>query len=412
MRRLVTTAASEVEFRQARYLLRGRIPFGELTVLAGTPGQGKSTLCALVGAHATWGTIDGDLEAPVSVLYVSAEDSPEHTLGPRFAAAGADLSRVHFVRHVIDAGIEDGLKLPDDTEILDQAVAELNVWVVIIDPIVAMINANLNSHRDQHVRLVLARIAKLAERHNAAVIGILHLNKDESASPLNRISGSIGFGAAARSVLLFGADPEDPDGERGNRRVLVHAKHNLGPLAPSLAYRIETRIIDGHSGPIEASVLVDHGESATTTTELLNRDDEPAARNDARAFLLAELADGPVSTLELKRRADELGIAWRTLERAAKGLNARSRKTANGWCRELPNTPTPPTSPKPPNGIVDTLGTLDPSKDANNVKNDTVGRAATSGAELDADTELARLATKRLLDNADPVSSPTGELSS
>ena len=46
-----------------------------------------------------------------------------------------------------------------------------------------------------------------------------------------RESELIGIVAAARSALMVGKSPGDPD-----LRVLAHVKSNLGPLAPSLSF--------------------------------------------------------------------------------------------------------------------------------------------------------------------------------
>src|SRR5207249_11464451 len=114
-----------------------------------------------------------------------------------------------------------------------------------------------NSHRDQDVRRALAPLARLAEETAAAVIAIVHLNKSEVPHVLGRVCGSVGFVAAARSVLLLGPDPDDP---QGPTRVLAHAKSNLSPLAPALRLRIEERHLDDL--PIRTSVLVWCGEAA------------------------------------------------------------------------------------------------------------------------------------------------------
>jgi predicted ATP-dependent serine protease len=320
-RRLVTIPANEVEFRRPRFLLEGRIPFGAVTIVAGEPDAGKTTLLALLGAQTTRGTIAGDLADPASVLFVSTEDSPAFTLGPRVAAAGADLARIHFLQHVLDGEVEDGLVLPRDLQALEQTIVDQGVWLVVLDPISATIDGKLDTHRDQHVRIVLGRLAALAERQNIAVVAIMHYKKGTESTALNQIGGSVAFGAAARSVLLFGADPDD---ESDKRRLLVHIKCNVGPKQRTLAFHRVTRVIEGANELVEAPFLQADGESEVTGAELLSKDDEPAARREAREFWLAELADGPVATVELKRRAEAAGLAWRTLERVVRNLGVQS----------------------------------------------------------------------------------------
>ena len=83
----------------------------------------------------------------------------------------------------------------------------LDVALVTLDPLVAFIDDGINTHRDHHVRRVLAPLADLAESTGAAVVVVIHTNKGEGNDPLMRISGSIGFSGAARSVLLAADDP-------------------------------------------------------------------------------------------------------------------------------------------------------------------------------------------------------------
>ena len=61
---------------------------------------------------------------------------------------------------------------------------------------------------------------------------------------LDRVNGSRGFTAAARSMLAVADHPADE-----SAKVLVLAKSNLGPLdVPTLGYRIEAREVAGSGG--------------------------------------------------------------------------------------------------------------------------------------------------------------------
>ena len=60
----------------------------------------------------------------------------------------------------------------------------------------------------------------------------MHFSKS-AVSALLGAGGSVGFVAAARSILVFGVDPNDEQGARGPKRVLAHAKCNVGRLQRS-----------------------------------------------------------------------------------------------------------------------------------------------------------------------------------
>ena len=244
-RRVVLTPASTITPEPLRWLWRHRLPLRGLSLVAGEPGLGKSTLTVELAADVSHGRLEGDLYgAPRDVLIATAEDHFASVVWGRLTAAGADMDRVHRV-HVEARDGEELLTLPDDVAEIEMHCGRLAaegrpVALVVVDPVSAFIGGGVDTHRDAAVRRVLAPLAGLAERQDLAVAGIAHLNKDQAAKLLNRVGGSVAFGAAPRSVLAFARHPDDSDGEQGVERVIVHAKSNHGRYAPSLAGRIES----------------------------------------------------------------------------------------------------------------------------------------------------------------------------
>jgi AAA domain len=288
----------------------------------------------------------------VFTLIATAEDSLAATARPRLEAAQADLDRVAFVEMQTDDGLPTGLSLPDDVGELEQLVQECGASLVVVDPLAAHLPAEVNSWRDQSVRLALAPLHALADRQRCAVVLVVHLNKALSAEPLRRIGGSVGIPAAARSVLLLARDPDDGD----TRRVLAHVKCNVGPLAPSLLYELEPIRLPATNGfpDVETVRLVEKGESDHQGGDLLGApvdDDELTAVGEAEEFLRAELADGRRLATELMVAARKVGIAEKTLRRGKANVRVDSHKDGPVWYWSLPATkkaghPTRPSSPE------------------------------------------------------------------
>jgi hypothetical protein len=326
--------ASEVTSQPVRWLWPGRIPLGELTILAGDPGLGKSLLASELSARLS----RGELGKPENVLLLTAEDSPEHTLRPRLQAAGALLERVSF-GWIDRDGIETPFVLPTDASELRALVLERKARLVVIDPLAAHLAVGVNSWKDQEVRGALAPLGALAKETGAAILVVAHLNKGQGDDPLQRLGGSIGIPAAARSVLLLARDPDDPEGEQGSRRVLAHVKSNLGPLAPSLRHEIEEATVDIGAGDRLTTARVLEGQEAPYTgAELLAAPRaEPGARlREAIAFLEAELQRGKRPVKEILRSAEQLGISEQTLRRARVQLGVCSVRLERGWAWVLP----------------------------------------------------------------------------
>lgn len=335
---------SGIRRERVDWLVPGRIPLGMLTLLIGDGGLGKSLLTCLLSAQLS----RGDLlrGAPAASVLLTAEDSRSVTMRPRLEAAGATLELVHSYDLRTPAGVADGgLVIPDDLDLLDDAIAGAQAKLVTIDPLGAHLPGTINPWQDQSVRQALAPLGRLAERHGCAVLAILHLNKRESTDALRRINGSTAFGAAARSVLLFARDPDDPDEAAGRRRVLSHVKCNVAPLATSQLYEVDPILLPQRGDEPEAVTarLRLIGETSRNGADLLGRDvdHERSALEEAVDFLREELAQCPRSAKEIQSVARAIGISPETLKRARRQVCRKPKKEAfnGGWQWALKQQP-------------------------------------------------------------------------
>jgi len=193
--------------------------------LAGAPGTGKTTLALGLGATITVGGRWPDgTRAPVGdVLIWSGEDAPADTLAPRLLATGGDMARVHFVGDVRQ-GVEvvpfDPARHFPTLALAASRLPELRL--VIVDPIVSAVAGD--SHKNAEVRRGLQPLVDFAEQTGCALLGVTHFTKfTQGKEPLERLTGSLGFGAVAR-IVLGTAKLKDED---GGGRVLVRVKNNL-----------------------------------------------------------------------------------------------------------------------------------------------------------------------------------------
>jgi AAA domain/NrS-1 polymerase HBD domain len=328
-RHIELTRARLIRSERVRWAWRDRLPLRSLSVIAGEKGLGKSILTnARIPAEATRGRLPGELEGvSVDVLVCSGEDDWRSVVKPRLIAHDADLDRVHRISVVDDDG-ESVLTLPDDLPLLEAEVERLRaggraIGLIVIDPIGAFLSAATDTHRDSSVRRALAPLAALADRLDLVVLVVMHLTKDESSRLINRISGAGAFANAARSVLVLARSPDDPEGEQGRERVLVHVGSNWGRYAPTLAARIEAREVDLDDGS-RASVGYLHitGETDISVDDLQRGRDENGGV-DVEEAICAALADGPRPSREVKAHVVEVGCGKRTVERAAERMAER-----------------------------------------------------------------------------------------
>jgi Thiamine pyrophosphate enzyme, C-terminal TPP binding domain/AAA domain len=201
------------------------------------------------------------------VFVISAEDSFARIIKPRFAAVDGALDK--FAKfEVVDSEGARFPDLPEDVAELEAAVAEHQAALVIVDPLNAFLSGSIDSWKDHGIRRALAPLARMAEQQDCAMLVVVHLNKQRGGDPLYRIGGSIGQVGAARSVLSFGRDPQDPQEERGKRRLLGHLASNWGELEPTQLYEIERVELELDDEWHRTSKLIYRGDTSRVTTPM------------------------------------------------------------------------------------------------------------------------------------------------
>jgi hypothetical protein len=267
---------------------------------------------------------------------LTAEDALAQVVRPRLEAAGANISRVHFGAMPRD-GVDTPILLPDDITELGALVEQKTARLVVIDPLMAHLAGAIDSWKDQKVRQALAPLHHMAEERSAAVLVVAHLNKGQGNDPLQRLGGSIGIPAAARSVLLLGREPGEPD---GSRRVLAHVKNNLAAPVANLAFALES--VQLRDSGIETVRIVDAGFSPYGAADLLSidRTQRGSKLTDAITLLEEQLGTAPKLASEVLEAGKQLGISESTLKRAKNQLGIETEKAGfgAGWLWLLPSS--------------------------------------------------------------------------
>ena len=233
----VVKVAASVKATRVRWLWPKYVARGQVTILDGDPGTGKSFITMDLAARVSRGDVmpggryKGD---PEPVLVCNAEDDEGTTIVPRLRALGADLDRVRLLSSIRHEGKEEALLLPNAYDTLEMVICQFKPALIIIDPVMAFLSPEVRTFQDQSVRLALEPLKRLAREHDAAILVVRHLNKNTAAKAIYRGGGSIGLVGLCRSGLLVGENPDNP-----GERLLTQIKNNLAKRQPSLAYEIE-----------------------------------------------------------------------------------------------------------------------------------------------------------------------------
>lgn len=309
---------ADVEAVAVKWLWKPYIPLGKITIVQGDPGEGKTTLALSIAAALTQGEMlpnEAESQAPMNVIYQTAEDGLADTIKPRLEAVNADCTRVL----VIDESKEE-LSMTDER--IEKAIQQTGAKLIILDPIQAYIGANVDMHRANEIRPVMSKLGRIAEEYGCAVVLIGHMNKAAGQKSSYRGLGSIDITAVARSVLIVGKMRDSP-----SKRIMTQAKSSLAPVGKSLLFEINGN-----------SALEWKGEVDITAEQFLeNGGAELSKLEIATEFLLETLKDGKVSQKEIAAAASDYDFSARTLNEAKKKLKVLSIKADNKWYWKLPD---------------------------------------------------------------------------
>lgn len=313
---------STLHVKESRWLWPGYIPHGAITLVIGDPGLGKSQLTLDVAARVTNGTEwpDGSgTEADVSnVLLLASEDSVERTVMPRLQASGAVLDRVVALNEVTAGagGKRRMFDLKTDAGLLEEFIVANHIELVILDPLNGYIG-NTNSWKEAEVRSVLMPVRAIADKHDVAIIGVIHLNKDNTRAAIHRAQGSVAFTAVARAVFAVA-----PHQKYQGLRYFVSVKQNYAQHPETLGFTLAP------GGGVVWDGRVYPEVTADSLLAIVGAPEEKEERRTARQWLGATLENGPVKTADVVKLAHESAISERMLQRAKYDLKVISQRRA------------------------------------------------------------------------------------
>ena len=195
------------------HLVPGFLEKGQVVLIAGQGGCGKSMLTAWWAAACTRGELPGCEGQPRSVGWVNAEDDPATSTAWRLRAAGADPSRVVDLTESEDG---EPFELPRDIGRLRQAIDDNALALVIIDPLSAVSSLTLTTVLS--ARKIMMPLQRAA-RETGCVIAVIH----HETKAKGVVAGSKGLVDSVRMVLRVAPDEEVP-----SDRVLSVSKSNAG----------------------------------------------------------------------------------------------------------------------------------------------------------------------------------------
>lgn len=297
--RFTLKSFKDIEQKDVEWLWYPYFALGKLSFIAGDPGIGKSFITTFLASVVSNGYCFPYSNINVSqgnVIIQNGEDGVSDTIKKRLISFRANEDNIYMI-DLKEEDEENGDYLTlNDVKVLDELFSEIHPKLVIFDPITVFLG-DVNMNDAPKVRRLLAPIGKLAERHNCAIIFVIHLNKGlPGGNPLYRMLGSIDFAGIARSVVSL---------VKGKKEVLfANVKNNLDDRGKTLAFNIKNGIIEW-LGERDYEEELEDVETTISQREI------------AKDFILDYLGEYQKAEYrDLLLGAGKLGISKKTLERA------------------------------------------------------------------------------------------------
>lgn len=310
---------SKVKREKLDFLWYPYLVVGEVSILEGDPGLGKSYLAQMVAGSIAEGKRLPAARAGKGVdqgvtVYFDIENSAGSVTKPRLEDNGFDNLKHYYV-------VEEPFTIDDDEakEEIYEMLEKLKPRLIVFDTLNTYIG-KADTHKAAESTQAMGWFKELARHFQCSVLVLRHLTKG-SGSAMYRGQGSIAFSGSARVVMSVGVDPNDTE-----TRVMAVTKINFAPPPQALEFRIEGRakgrseFIWGSYVNLTAQEIMDASSNARAEGKVGD------TMQEAMEFLEGALSDGPVEVGKLYRMGEKRSISSKMIERASSKMNIKKKE--------------------------------------------------------------------------------------
>lgn len=320
---------------QPRWLAKGRLPRGAISLLVGDEGIGKSLLWVWIVSAITTGKPLPEFgippRDPLPVIVVATEDDWSTTVRPRLEVAGADLDLVSVICTEPDGS--GAPVFPRDLFLIMEADPAPSL--VVVDAWLDTVAGGISVRDPQQARQALHPWKEVANVTDAAVLLLCHTNRSVSANVRDRYGATGELRKKARMTLYAQSDA-------AGRLLVGPEKMNTAAPIPASTFTISAVTHfpprEDNDGTVPRLVYV--ADSDRTAREHLADSMKSADADGIDAWLTEFLNTGPKKTrkaTEVYSAADAAGYSKDQAKRAKKALGVDAVKDGDGpWLWQLP----------------------------------------------------------------------------
>ena len=320
------TTVDTIERTETEWLVPYWIPKGEITLLAGDGGVGKTSLWCRIVSDISLGLpcfLENPDEAQAKenqkCMFFSSEDNISSRLKEMFSNDSAYEKNLLTMERTVE-NLEYLKRLKLNSDELKILIMAHRPAICVFDPIQAFLPAGMNMNSRNGIRSCMEVLSALGKNFGTAFLLVCHTNKRDGVSGRNRISNSSDLWDAARSVIMMGKTDIRLE-NHPEIRYISNEKNNYAPLQPTILFSA------GEKGQLQFE-----GLSARREAEFLRKSRKKEAASsrlqacqDSILALLVEAGSDGMKTSELDGFLAEDGFSATTVKRAKTALKAAGR---------------------------------------------------------------------------------------
>lgn len=330
----------EVEEENIDWIWYPYLARGELSILEGDPGLGKSYMAQVVAGSLCDGKRlprDGDSDDGMQigrgighvqgrVVYFDIENSAGSVTLKRLKCNNfRKLS--NYIQEEEIFSIDDDEKLEE----IHEALERVKPVLVVFDTINTYLG-KADAFKGHEAQQAFVKFREIAKRFNCAVLVLRHLTKGTKERALYRGQGSIAFAGLARVVMTVGVMPTDSE-----TRVMAVTKLNVTNKPKALTFTIEKRPDRGEERDRSEFIWGEYVDISSEDILQLSDSDGRKAAVVAKELLTEWLSGGEVELHKIENFGESHSISIPQLRKAAREIGVVRNRRGEDWYWALPD---------------------------------------------------------------------------
>ena len=332
---LEAPTVDEFEEEEVEWIIPGYLPRGQISILCGNGGTGKTSLWVSLAASLSAGRptlFDGSNpyavgQEPMKIMFFSGEDTVENVIKKKLHNAGANMKNIRTV----SLSSKNFDKIQFGSKYLEGLFRKYKPDLCVFDPIQSFVDRRIKMSDRNAIRQNMRTLIEWGSLYGTASLVVMHTNKLSNVWGRQRMADSADLWDIARCVWMVG-DVDD------KQKYLSHEKSNYGKTGQTMLFQNSGGLprFSGWSDKKDRDYVIEASKKR-------NSSDRGKTLNDVCNAILSELAEHPEGVpakdmdelmLAMGHKAYLIKDAKKELKDAKKIKYSKHEMNGNWWVKK------------------------------------------------------------------------------